>query len=283
MRKHMNAQLMPVPFHGDTVVLVGQNNEPYVAMKPIVTNMGIDWNGQRTKLVEKFSSTVEEISTVAEDGKLRSMTCIPLRKLAAWLYSISPNKVAPELRDKIIQYQEECDEVLWNYWTQGAAVRPGAVTITITQQISLSKHRLTLLKELMRSRNRSMRDMLGIEITHLSNAMGLPVPDLDAIGTVEPPQADVVAEFWGALLQLDTKGIAYNHSKDSQLIALNMPHLIELLAANGIQTIIGTDVTNALKRCTEPQFLGQKAVDSIIRKTTTKCWVFKKVAQIQAQ
>ncbi|OOL39167.1 phage antirepressor N-terminal domain-containing protein [Pseudomonas sp. FSL W5-0299] len=279
----MNAQLMPVPFHGDTVVLVGQNNEPYVAMKPIVTNMGIDWNGQRTKLVEKFSSTVEEISTVAEDGKLRSMTCIPLRKLAAWLYSISPNKVAPELRDKIIQYQEECDEVLWNYWTQGAAVRPGAVTITITQQISLSKHRLTLLKELMRSRNRSMRDMLGIEITHLSNAMGLPVPDLDAIGTVEPPQADVVAEFWGALLQLDTKGIAYNHSKDSQLIALNMPHLIELLAANGIQTIIGTDVTNALKRCTEPQFLGQKAVDSIIRKTTTKCWVFKKVAQIQAQ
>ncbi len=283
MREHMNAQLMPVPFHGDTVVLVGQNNEPYVAMKPIVTNMGIDWNGQRTKLVEKFSSTVEEISTVAEDGKLRSMTCIPLRKLAAWLYSISPNKVAPELRDKIIQYQEECDEVLWNYWTQGAAVRPGAVTITITQQISLSKHRLTLLKELMRSRNRSMRDMLGIEITHLSTAMGLPVPDLDAIGTVEPPQADVVADFWGALLQLDTKGINYNHSKDSQLIALNMPHLVELFAANGIQTIIGTDVTNALKRCTEPQFLGQKAVDSIIRKTTTKCWVFKKVAQIQAQ
>ncbi|TPG77359.1 phage antirepressor N-terminal domain-containing protein [Pseudomonas arsenicoxydans] len=276
----MNTQLMPVPFHGDTVVLVGQNNEPYVAMKPIVTNMGIDWNGQRTKLVEKFSSTVEEISTVAEDGKLRSMTCIPLRKLAAWLYSINPNKVAPELRDKIIQYQEECDEVLWSYWTKGAAVRPGAVTIA--QQISLSKHRLTLLKELMRSRNRSMRDMLGIEITHLSTSMGLPVPDLDAIGTIEPPQADVVADFWGALLQLDTKGITYNHSKDSQLIALNMPHLVELFAANGIQTIIGTDVTNALKRCTEPQFLGMKAVDSTIRRTTTKCWVFKKPAQIQS-
>jgi hypothetical protein len=189
--------------------------------------------------------------------------------------------VAPELRDKIIQYQEECDEVLWNYWTKGAAVRPR--TVTIAQQISLSKHRLALLKELMRSRNRSMRDMLGIEITHLSTAMGLPVPDLDAIGTVEPPQADVVADFWGALLQLDSKGIIYNHSKDSQLIALNMPHLVELFAASGIQTIVGTDVTNALKRCTEPQFLGQKAVDSIIRKTTTKCWVFRKPALIQSQ
>jgi len=277
----MTTELMPVPFHGDTVVLVGKNNEPYVAMKPIVTNMGIDWNGQRTKLVERFSSTVEEISTVAEDGKLRSMTCIPLRKLAAWLYSISPNKVAPELRDKIIQYQEECDEVLWNYWTKGAAIRPGAVTIS--QQIGLSKHRLSLLKELMRSRNRSMRDMLGIEITHLSTAMGLPVPDLDAIGSVEPPQADIVADFWAALLQLDSKGIAYNHSKDPQLIGLNMPHLGELFAANGIQTLITTEVTTALKRCTEPQFLGMKAVDSIMRKTTTKCWVFKKPTLIPAQ
>lgn len=277
----MNTQLMPVPFHGDTVVLVGKDNEPLVAMKPLVVNLGLDWKGQHAKLSEKFSAVMEEISTTGGDGKQYAMTCIPLRKLAAWLYSISPNKVAPELRDKIIQYQEECDEVLWNYWTKGAAVRPGAVTIA--QQISLSKHRLTLLKELMRSRNRSMRDMLGIEITHLSTAMGLPVPDLDAIGTVEPPQADVVSDFWGALLQLDTKGIAYNHSKDSQLIALNMPHLVELFAANGIQTIIGTDVTNALKRCTEPQFLGQKAVDSIIRKTTTKCWVFKKVPKTQAQ
>jgi len=277
----MNTQLLPVQFHGDTVVLVGKHNEPYVAMKPIVANMGLDWNTQWVKLGDKFSSTMGIIPTVAEDGKTRDMICLPLRKLAAWLYSINPNKVAPELRDKVIQYQEECDEVLWIHWTNGAAVRPGAVTIA--QQISLSKHRLVLLKELMRSRNRSMRNLLGVEITNLSNVMGLPVPDLDAIGTVEPPQADVVADFWGALLQLDTKGISYNHSKDSQLIALNMPHLVELFAANGIQTIIGTDVTNALKRCTEPQFLGLKAVDSIIRKTTTKCWVFKKVPQIQVQ
>jgi hypothetical protein len=110
----------------------------------------------------------------------------------------------------------------------------------------------------------------------LSESMGLRIPDLDAIGTVEPPQAHVVADFWAALLQLGAKGIVYNHSKDPQLNALKMPHLVELFAANGIQTIVGTDVTNALKRCTEPQFLGQKAEDSIIRKTTTKCWVFKK-------
>ncbi|MEE9678716.1 phage antirepressor N-terminal domain-containing protein [Pseudomonas moraviensis] len=276
----MNTQLMPVPFHGDTVVLVGKDNEPLVAMKPLVVNLGLDWKGQHAKLSEKFSSVMEEISTTGGDGKQYAMTCLPLRKLAAWLYSISPNKVAPELRDKIIQYQEECDEVLWNYWTKGAAVRPGAVTIA--QQITMSKHRLALMKELMRNRNKVMREALGEEIARLSESMGLPVPDLGGIGSVEPPQADLVADFWAALLQLDSKGIAYNHSKDSQLVALNMPHLVDLFSTNGIQTVIGTDVTNALKRCAEPEFIGQKAVDSLIRKTTTKCWVFKRPAQIQA-
>lgn len=155
--------------------------------------------------------------------------------------------------------------------------------LTVNQQISMSKHRLGLMKELMRSRNKVMREALGAEIMRLSGSMGLPVPDLDGLGTVEPPQADLVADFWAALLQLDSKGIAYNHSKDPQLISLNMPHLVELFAANGIQTVISTDVTNSLKRCTDPQFLGMKAVDSTIRKTTTKCWVFKKPVRIQAQ
>lgn len=155
--------------------------------------------------------------------------------------------------------------------------------LTVNQQISISKHRLGLVKELMRIRNRTVRDLLGVEITMLSTRMDLPVPDLDAIGSVEPPQADIVADFWAALLQLDSKGIAYNHSKDAQLIGLNMPHLGELFTTNGIQTVISTDITNALKRCADPQFLGQKAVDSTIRRTTTKCWVFKKPAQTQAQ
>ncbi|RIJ70069.1 hypothetical protein D1505_25695, partial [Escherichia coli] len=30
-----------------------------------------------------------------------------------WLQTISPNKVRPEIRDKVIQYQEERDNVLW--------------------------------------------------------------------------------------------------------------------------------------------------------------------------
>lgn len=105
-----------VPFHGSNLYVVNYNGQPYVPMRPIVEGMGMDWTGQLNKLKQKFKSTVEEISIVAADGKERNMICLALRKLAGWLHTISPNKVKPEIRDKVIQYQEECDDVLYEYW-----------------------------------------------------------------------------------------------------------------------------------------------------------------------
>ncbi len=108
-----------VPFHGDNLYVVNYNGQPYVPMKPIVEGMGMDWASQFTKLKQRFKSTIAEITMVAEDGKSRNMLCIALRKLSGWLHTISPNKVKPEIRDKVIRYQEECDDVLYEYWTTG--------------------------------------------------------------------------------------------------------------------------------------------------------------------
>lgn len=57
------------------------------------------------------------------------MVCLPLRKLAGWLQTISPNKVKPEIRDRVIQYQNECDDVLYDYWTKGVAVNPRKASV----------------------------------------------------------------------------------------------------------------------------------------------------------
>lgn len=108
-----------VPFHGDSLYVVNYNGQPYVPMKPVVEGMGMDWASQFTKLKQRFKSTIAEITMVAEDGKSRNMLCIALRKLSGWLHTISPNKVKPEIRDKVIRYQEECDDVLYEYWTTG--------------------------------------------------------------------------------------------------------------------------------------------------------------------
>lgn len=48
---------------------------------------------------------------------------MPLKKLNGWLFSINPEKVRSDLKEKVIQYQEECFEALYNYWYHGKAER----------------------------------------------------------------------------------------------------------------------------------------------------------------
>ncbi|ELH8508493.1 phage antirepressor N-terminal domain-containing protein [Salmonella enterica] len=112
-----------VPFHGSELYVVSHNGEPYTPMKPIVEGMGMDWMGQYTKLKQRFSKGIEEIS-IPTAGGMQKMICLALRKLAAWLNTISPNKVKPEIRDCVIQYQDECDDVLYEYWTKGQVTNP---------------------------------------------------------------------------------------------------------------------------------------------------------------
>ncbi|MGV8004581.1 phage antirepressor N-terminal domain-containing protein [Photorhabdus temperata subsp. temperata] len=117
-----------VPFYGDNLYVVNHNGEPYVPMKPIVDGMGLAWQSQYEKLKQRFKSTITEIVIVAADGKKRDMICLALRKLAGWLNTISPNKVKPEIRDRVIQYQDECDDVLYEYWTKGEVTKKTKTT-----------------------------------------------------------------------------------------------------------------------------------------------------------
>ncbi len=117
-----------VPFHGDSLYVVNYNGQPYVPMKPIIEGMGMDWASQFTKLKKRFAKGIAEI-TIPSKGGEQSMLCLALRKLAGWLHTISPNKVKPEIRDKVIRYQEECDDVLYEYWTTGE-VKPKQSTTT---------------------------------------------------------------------------------------------------------------------------------------------------------
>lgn len=121
----MSLQQIAVPFHNTELFLIEHNGQPYTPLRQIVQGMGLDWASQFTKIKQKFATCVVEITMqILGDDQSRSHTCIPVRKLPAWLYSVNPNKVKPELRDTVIKYQEECDDVLWDYWTKGKAVNP---------------------------------------------------------------------------------------------------------------------------------------------------------------
>lgn len=121
----METQTIQVPFHGDNLFLVDHEGQPYVPMKPVVEGMGLTWQSQRTKLASNHRWGITEIVIPSEGGN-QGMTCLPLRKLPGWLMTIHVNKVRPELREKITAYQNECDDVLWDYWTKGIAENPRA-------------------------------------------------------------------------------------------------------------------------------------------------------------
>ena len=115
-------------FHGSDLITLKVEDVIYTAVKPIVEAMGLDWGGQQQKLSksgDKFNC--RDISMVAKDGKIRQMLCMPLKKLNGWLFSINPEKVRVDLREKVIQYQEECFEALYNYWHFGKAERKTTV------------------------------------------------------------------------------------------------------------------------------------------------------------
>ena len=168
------SQLSPVSFHEDTIYCLDYQGEPFAPVKPIVENMGMDWASQTAKLKankERWSVSIIEtispkgianITTPSLMGGEQKMLCMPVRKLPAFFASISPNKVKPELRPKIIRYQNECDEVLWRYWTQGKAERTSSnpipavpvqsadAPITPDQQCTLqaiAKQRITAIND----------------------------------------------------------------------------------------------------------------------------------------
>jgi len=120
-----STELRVVPFHGDEIVTFEDEGTRYVAMRRIVENMGLAWQGQHVKLMEQASKYhCHDIVTVDAQGRNYPMLCMPVEKLPLWLASINPNKLRNErIRAKVERYQAESAIALHDYWTKGVAVR----------------------------------------------------------------------------------------------------------------------------------------------------------------
>lgn len=179
----MNTALIPVNFHDEIVELVNFEGQPYFAVKRITTNLGLSWPAQYRKLMDKFGSTVAEIATVAEDGKLRTVVCLPIRKLAAWLNTIQANKLTTELRTKVLCYQAECDDALWDYWTKGVALNPRLAqsALSVNETISLSRECARLLEKVAESTNATLARELYKHLQRMTAALGDQVAPLDQL------------------------------------------------------------------------------------------------------
>ena len=110
-------QVQNISFHGQTVPVFTQNNQHYVAMKPICENIGLDWKAQydRIKRHAVLSKGMVMITTPSKGGEQQTI-CLPLDYLNGWLFSVEATRVKPQIRESLLQYQRECFRVLNEYF-----------------------------------------------------------------------------------------------------------------------------------------------------------------------
>jgi hypothetical protein len=68
----------------------------------------------------------------------RSAICLPLKYLPLWLAGIQAKRVHPDIRARLLVYQEECVEVLARYFLgDGVAVNPQEVVTRSARKTGL--------------------------------------------------------------------------------------------------------------------------------------------------
>lgn len=109
-----------VSFNGQQLITAMSDGVAYVAMKPIVENLGMSWSSQIRKILNQSEKYGYAHMSIPSKSGIQQMLCIPLRKLNGWLFSINPAKVREDIRDRLIKYQEECFTVLYHYWANAS-------------------------------------------------------------------------------------------------------------------------------------------------------------------
>lgn len=114
--------IVKVEFKSDIVDII-QDDIKWVAVKAVTSNLGVQFDPQHNRLKSDptFGSKLIKVQT---NGGMQDVFCIPLSKLNGWLFSINPNKVKPEVREKLIEYKNECFDALNDYFNKGAALKP---------------------------------------------------------------------------------------------------------------------------------------------------------------
>lgn len=114
-------ELATINFHGDTLFAFEREGEPFVAMKPIVLALGLDWEGQRQRIArDQVLSEGACMIPAPSAGGIQETICLPLHLLNGWLFGVDAARVKPEIRDKITLYRRECFQALADHFGASA-------------------------------------------------------------------------------------------------------------------------------------------------------------------
>ena len=134
-----NTKLETIQFHNQSLIVLNHENKPYIAMKPVCENIGLDWHAQLNRINRHnvLGKGVVMIATPTKGG-IQKLACLPISMINGWLFGIDTNRVKPEIRQKLEQYQLECFDVLYNHFMPKAASQY-PYTISVEQQQAIKQ------------------------------------------------------------------------------------------------------------------------------------------------
>jgi hypothetical protein len=114
------SQIITVNFRGDELYGFENDDGTFIALKPIVESIGMDWSGQfqRVKRDPILSEGMCVIPIPFGRGGAQDATCLKLDLVNGWLFTIDSARIRDEsVREKVILYQRECYRVLSDHFS----------------------------------------------------------------------------------------------------------------------------------------------------------------------
>jgi len=117
-------KIMTAEFQGtEHYAFHGVGGVVFVALRPIVEAMGLNWSGQLQRLRRDpiLSQGVCVMHTPFGLNGGQESVCLRLDLLNGWLFKIDSTRVRPEARDRVQTYQRKCYQVLYAHFTDEGA------------------------------------------------------------------------------------------------------------------------------------------------------------------
>ncbi len=102
-------------------IMVDEHGQPMVPVHPIVESIGIGYADEYQRLKSDRRFGASKLRVRHGDDVIEEVV-VPLTKLHAFLFSINPDHVSPEAAARLELCQDECVDVLNDYWNKGIAI-----------------------------------------------------------------------------------------------------------------------------------------------------------------
>lgn len=155
------------------------NEQIYVAIKPICEAIGIDSDAQnrRIKRDEILSQLRSLVTATGRDNKTYEMVCLPLQYIFGWLFTIESSQVKKSAKQSILDYKKECYDVLYNhFWNHTKAIKRKEAMLTGSE----------LKIEKLESSRKELGKQIKAEKQRFKEIALAPISQLNLFETPEP-------------------------------------------------------------------------------------------------